>query len=265
MKKLLLVKCVVLLAVLVLSPVVSAIPLWNVNFNDDTVGTAPAIAAATAGIVNTKPTYLLPSTATILVQNSFTGGSASLSDKPVVFDGPGWFKMQFGGAPLDGELNADYCMEFDLLVPSATLSGTSGIFTALIRSPSANIANITLQTTDMRAVLISNQAGAGSLETQMETYNNVWQTDKVMHVGLQLNTAIDKVQAYIDGVKIGEILIAPTATSGYRNVRTLSIEAGGSGDDPFAVDNIVGSGTLIPEPATMMLLLAGFIGLRKRH
>ena len=173
------------------------------------------------------------STATILVESSLSGGSASLSDKPVVFDGAGWPEMQLTGNSMDGELNADYCMEFDLLIPSATLSGTTGIFTALINSPSHTIANITLQTTNMRAILISNQGGAGSLETQVGTFNNAWQTDKVMHVALQLNTATDKVEAYIDGGKIGDVLIAPTATSGYRNVRTLKVMAGGNGDDPF--------------------------------
>ena len=63
-----------------------AIPLIDVDFDAMTAGVAPPTAAYVPGGTITNPTYIYDVIApsSILVQNSFTAGSATLSSKPCV-------------------------------------------------------------------------------------------------------------------------------------------------------------------------------------
>ena len=55
----------------------------------------PAVTPAIGGIYNTKPTAVVEGTASVLVKASYSGGTASLNDKPVVFSGTGWPSVEF--------------------------------------------------------------------------------------------------------------------------------------------------------------------------
>jgi len=73
-------------AIILISGSASASPQWNVNFDSATSGQPPPTATAVPGVVHTAITSMTVSGAgnSLLVQNSFTAGSAILSSKPVV-------------------------------------------------------------------------------------------------------------------------------------------------------------------------------------
>jgi len=110
-----------------------AVPLWNVDFNHMPTGVPPVLATAVGGIVNTNPSTLTISGSlnSVIVQDSFTAGTAALTDKPIVWTqvaqalndpvGSSALTFYFVNAA-DYESPADYFIEFDLLVRAGATS-----------------------------------------------------------------------------------------------------------------------------------------------
>ncbi|MFH1614073.1 MAG: hypothetical protein ABIG61_03175 [Planctomycetota bacterium] len=217
-------------------------PAWEVDFNDMTVDQAPETATAIAGIYNTKPTELVPDGSTILVKSSYTAGSATLSENPVVVSGTGWAKIEFTSHIDDYEVGNDFKVEFDLLIPSSAPVnlGVCGVYLYRNGSGSA-LGYLVFQTTDMRAML-------GSLDSvnpaTNHAINHVWSTETVMHVAFGIDGDTGKLGAWIDGELIGVTELAPDPE--YHGVRTIVIGNGtASAPVEWAVDNIVTSNASI--------------------
>ncbi|MFH1614385.1 MAG: DUF6259 domain-containing protein [Planctomycetota bacterium] len=211
---------------------------WEVDFNDMDVNSAPSTATAVALMTNREPTSITTANSTIEVRSSYTTGTASLDKNPVVVDGNGWAKIQFAGHIDDYEVGKNYCVDFDLLIDDNTPAGT-GIFSVnFYRNGSSTLlGGITLHTTNMKAILTSLDS---TNPAEQASFTNVWSDANVMHVAMQLDTANDKLVAWIDDTLVGDINLAPDPE--YHGVRTIEFANGnGIKDVKWAIDNIVSS------------------------
>ena len=179
------------------------------------------------------------------VQASLSGGSANLSDQPVVFGGASWDPlMRLEGSNEDWQIGVDYALEFDLLIPSSSLTA-GGVVTVLLDENLGNhLGNLTLQTANYRAVIISNGFGVGAGPTESVTVYNAWSADKVMHVVLAMDAARDEIVVFIDNTLIGSVPIA--AAANYHVVKNVVFQTGGNVGNVFGLDDIVSSSD-IPE------------------
>ena len=224
---------------------VGAVPLWDVDFGSMTVGQPPDVAAATPGVVNTQPTGLDVSGGnSILVQSSFTGGSATLSDQPVVFshvDTSGSPMLTFHGAIEDYELGKTFQLEFDLLISSSNLAVNAPVFDVVMRRNGTGtpVAVFTLTSSGWGAMLTSSD---NVNAPQSGTFNSAWAADQVMHVTLLYDPINGVFSAKIDESDVGSISLAQDFEN--QGVRQFYISASAtSSTSAFAVDSIVNSTT----------------------
>lgn len=223
---------------------VLAIPKWNVDFNGMTTGQQPQTASYTYGTLNTKPTGMSGASTnnTILVQSSFTAGSATLSSKPVVFshlDAGNNPMLNFQGYYPDYQVGQPFQLDFDLIISSTSLKTNASIFSVFFRrnGTGTQVGLFTLDTTNYRAGLFSYD----NINSSRSAYfNNVWNPNQLLHVTLLFNPRDDTMSLKINGSSVGSVTLAPCDDD--QGVMTYYL--GGStnaGTGIFAVDNIVSS------------------------
>jgi len=176
------------LAVLIalgMSGPVQAGPLWDVDFSSDTAGFRPTTNAAVAGVVNTRPTGITVQTgASVLVEESFTAGSASLTNNPVVFTTPTGANVGINlhGAEADYQAGTPYKLSFDFLIDGQA-SPSNG---AMLQAQMLNTNNIPV------AKFILEGDGSLRIDTMStdeggvfnQTFADRWEKDTVMSAEL---------------------------------------------------------------------------------
>jgi hypothetical protein len=247
-----------------------AVPLWDVNFANDTVGQRPATNAATAGVVNTRPTATSVSTgASLLVQESFTAGSAVLSNKPVVFSTPGAnVTMSLNGAPADYQAGAFYKLSFDFLIDGAASPSTG----AMLQAQMFNTNNVALA----KFILLGNgdlridtlpviDGGVFNL-----VFSNRWQKDTVMSADLLFSPIDNLFTVNLAGASGGPTSASAAIGGNFDDLGVLNLQFGRASSTvgwTGAVDNIIA----VPEPrlgallGLGALLLATHRAIRRRH
>lgn len=247
------------------------VPLWDINFSGDTVGQPPSTSSATAGVVNTQPTSVVQGGGgnSTLVQESFTAGSATLADKPVVIT----YQSLASSAPSmdllgnidDFEAPAFYRLSFDFLIDGAASPGTG----LMLRVDLLNHDN-----TMMGRAFFS---GDGTLRMDTVGVNNQqfsgrWEKDTVMSAELIFQPFSNRFTVNLEGASGGPSSDMVTMIGGElsdHGVRRVNFRTGSSNVAwTGAVDNIVA----IPEPRFAgallglgVLLLASRRALRRRR
>lgn len=234
------------LAVLGVFYTASAVPLWNVDFNHMPTNAPPVIAAAVGGIVNTNPTSLLisGSSNTVVVQNSFVAGSATLNDRPLV-----WTQVRKAENyppdtssinlnlinATDYEAPADYFLEFDLLIRS-----NPGSHPLSLRISSSSKMLLRLYF-DINTSLMFVTSLVSYPYVELPAFANAWQYDEINRVRIYFNSLEGSFTFKINGKKLGSIYIAdwdtvPSIEKGIRLVGFYSWSANAS--PTLALDNI---------------------------
>lgn len=224
-------KTIILLVYLIITHAAFGIPRWNVTFNGMTTSQTPTYTAAVQGQINSQPTDpVLQTGGTILVQSSFTAGSANLSDTPVVFTHTtnATPVMYFNGNSGDYQRGAGYKLEFDLIVSSTSAANT--LFGCMLYDVnSVQIGYVAFGTSSMRTII-------GNTSTETYFYNT-WQTNTLTHVAIVLDTDAGQLKCSLNGVSIGYIALSNPGAA--LSVSKVEITGGStSGRGTFAIDNI---------------------------
>ena len=217
---------------------------WDVDFNAMAAGQAPDTAPAIAGYVSTAPSSLtVPDPCNVIeVRSSYTTGTASLSDRPVVFDqtdtGTGGMAMTFRGATADYLVGRDFMLEFDFLAAADSPASTSIMGVYFRRSGTSTILGmLAFSTSSNRVAMVSYD---NTNPTVSEDLYNVWTPGVVHHVAFGMDADKGTLAAWLDGVFIGSIDLAPDPAN--QGVIEFAISNGSyATPKTFAVDNIVTS------------------------
>lgn len=234
------------LAVLGIFYPVSAIPLWNVDFNHMPTGAPPVIATAAGGVVNTNPTALTieGSNNTVVVQDSFTAGSATLADRPLVwtqvakaYNNPtnlSSIALYFANST-DYESPADYFLEFDLLIRANPSSHPLSI-----RMYSAS--KMLLRTYfDINTSFACSSSSVGYPYVAYPVFTDAWHYEEVTRVRIYFNSLEGSFTFKINGKKLGSAYFAdwnavPSTEKGIKQVIIQSWSVNTS--TLLAIDNI---------------------------
>lgn len=213
-----------------------AVPQWNIIFNSMTLNSPPATQSAIAGQVNTYPTSVAQggSGNSVLVQSSFTSGSASLSATPVVFTHTtdGSPTLTLAGNSSDYEPGKVYSLSFDLLLGSSP----SGTFFScnLLNSAGSTVSILSMNSSNNRITLMSCDNINPTIYTD---FYSQWQTGQTMHIVIMFNPANGNLSCYVNNWLVGSIYLAPSYTN--QGVSQIQIQPGsGSSRGNFAIDNI---------------------------
>jgi len=237
------------LLLLVVATPASATPLWDVDFESDTPGAAPATAPATANMVNTAPTSI---TAPALVQDGYndTATSASLSSNVLVLDGGRAF---FNGNSTDAITSGVYNIEFDMIREST--SGTGNSFLSVRNTGGGVIATLLFQPQFDRVRITQTGASTTTINSAVSSVDY----DTALNIRFSIDFGAATQEVFVNGSG------SPVLSGTFDPASTLArFDFNAGGGNIWAIDNI----SVIPEPASIVLVglgLIGMVGLGRRR
>jgi len=249
------------LYLLILSASLSpAAPLWDIDFDDMTAGSAPTLSSSQAGVVNTSPTTLTNTgaTNTILVTSNFSANGKTLAGNSLAFVKPvsGTQEITLTGNAADYQASTNYQLSFDLLVDNRNLGQPLNL---RLTTDNTNVSVASL-TFDMAGSIIL----SSNLSSTAMTLTGAWDPSAINSVVVQVDAATKTVFTLIDGALVGQMsldLAGAANPLGVGRVRFRSNSTNQLYSYGLAVDNIVTSTTLspIPEPGSLALVALGAV------
>jgi len=244
------------LLLLVAATPASAGPLWDVDFEADTAGAAPATGAPTAGAVNTMPSNSFAgSPNTLLVQNGYsdTTTTASLSSNVAVLSdtGAGSTVLFFDGADADAASTGIYEIEFDMVREST--DGGNNTFLNIQNTAGANIAQLLFRPNGSDRVTVQQYTSPGVAGTVVNAFFADY--DSALNIRYRFDFGAATQEVFLDDV----LFVSGTLPgSGAVNLDSFEFATGGSTSGTWAIDNVTG---VVPEPTSIVLVGLGLIGL----
>lgn len=261
-------------AAVVVVGMLCAAPAWagsvfNVNFDGMTSGAAPQTAAASKDLVNTKPTSVKNS---VLVQDSFTAGTATLANKPVVMTfydnvaGLNNVELDLAGHANDYATSESYEISYDLIISDQGMTyGKVALRTEFYTNDGSSLAGVGFDARDSSSnriwIFIPGNPSVSVADSG-------WVLNDLMRVTIKLDKNDNKVRVSLDGQEVASASLSVSlAGAGVRRVLLYS-GSNGSATSPAgftaAIDNIAAGPVVIPEPASAMALAVGIAGLASR-
>jgi len=218
----------------------SATSIWNVDFEADTVGSAPAVAPSVANVVGTVPTSV---TQVALVRDGYTDAvtGASLSSKVLEIAGG---RMFINGAT--NTTSGLYEIEFDMLRDDSD-DGTNSFLTVRRANDSSIMAQLSVNPGLGRVSIFQTGASSGAIDSPNGSVNY----DNALNIRYRFDLDAATQQIFVDDV----LLLSGTidASFGLRNIDFDALP-----NDIWVIDNIT---TSIPEPSSIALISLGLIGM----
>lgn len=237
---------------------VLAVPLWDVDFNHMPTGAPPVLATAVGGVVNTNPSSLAitGNLNSMIVQDSFTAGTATLADRPLVWTqvakslndpvGSSAMYLYFVNFSDDYESPADYFIEFDLLVRAGA---TSQPLSFRVYNNDGMILRTYF---DIDGDFVISSSTILYPYTEYASFTAAWNYNEVTRVRIYFNSAVGTFTFKMNGRNIGTASIAdwsavPLTNRGVRQI--VFCQWSSNTSTTLAIDNISSvpfpSGTLI--------------------
>jgi hypothetical protein len=234
---------VVVMSIVVLtamSLVANAVPLFDVNFNSDSLGDHPAVADANAGQVNTHPTDLVGAAGGGFGvwthdQTSYPAFStfgdtafAVLVDPSETFY-PG---IKFWGHPDDAMTSGQVKVSFDLIIDSTvTRQGQMPIYAKDNNGNALCQIAFCLDNLDVR---FAEYSAPGVMSSYFDTGTLV--TDTTMFVEIMFDMDAGRLVMWIDGDPVGSISIPTTSNLARFEVISGAYTLGNTGIDNFVTE-----------------------------
>ncbi len=252
-------------ALLLLTNLGMAAPLWTIDMEAMTASQPPVIqATATSGVANSYPQKYTNAASEnkIEVTSNFTANGKTLSGKSLVFYKPavGDQELTLIGNSLDYTRWTDYQLSFDLLMDSRNTGQPLNIRLTTTES-NFNIGTLIF---DMNGSLL---LGSSLKEGDGLTLSGAWNPADINHVVIQVNSEAKTLSTFINGNFVGSLALnladIDNQPLGVNRIRIRNNSANQRYSYGFGIDNIVTSTTLdaIPEPATWSLLSAVSVAL----
>jgi hypothetical protein len=260
-----------LLLLIISASASTAAPLWDIDFDSMTAGSAPSLQnPALPGVVNTMPTSLnnSDSTNTVLVTSNFSANGKTLTGKSLAFvkSVSGTQEVALIGNSADYSVNTDYQVSFNLLADSRNVGQP---FNLRLTTDNTNVSVASLSFDMAGSIILSSNLSS----TAAMTLTGAWDVNAINSVVVQIDASTKTVFTLIDGRLVGQMsldLAGTTNPLGVGRVRFRSNSTNQLYAYGLAVDDIVTSTTLspIPEPGPLALVALGAIAagaIRKRH
>jgi len=220
------------------------VPVYNIDFNEMTADQAPVSYAPysypqIAGEVINKPTSITVGGAnTILVKDQFSTSGDTMTGKPVVFTdtaSDSSVMLEFTSNYGDYSAPMNFQLEFDVLISSSGLYGSNSIFNVELErnGTGTGVAYFSLNTLNWSATLLSCDTVNPSVT---QTFNNVWNTDRIMRVKLLVDADNNQFSVWIDSTLVGSIALAPDDSN--QGIRRFHFYTANANKAVFAIDNI---------------------------
>jgi len=238
----------------------SAAPIWDVNFEGDTVGSNPAVAAATAGITNTMPTSILEQFSnTVLVENGYTdtvNTGASLSSNVLVLtdDNTGGIsRVRFDGADADAASTGIYEIRFDMVLESTGSGGNN--FLDIRNTAGAVIAGVQFTPSSSRVRLVEYSSPNTVSGVSDATVASTFFADE-LSVTYRFDFGAATQEIIVDGASLAT---GDLPGLGAVNLDLFEFATASSTTHVWAIDNV--TGVAIPEPSSIALVGLGLFGM----
>lgn len=251
--------------VLALNVAANAVPVVDVNFQNDVLGGPPSTDSSPAvGVPIVKPTTITATPGLFTVANDYTSG-ATLTGRSVVMRVT---NEQGGGSVAGGQLNIkgndsdfeagiDYVWSFDLL-----FNGSYGVKNSSLL---IDLYNNTFASAGRQAQLTFNNGNLtlSPVGQTSSTLSGVWAYDEVIKMELKALYSIGEMQIFINGQSVGSMTLAGANTpAGIGGIQFR--HAGNNSHFEVGIANI--RGDAIPEPGSVALLgLAALLLGTKRN
>ncbi len=247
-----------------------ATPLWDIDFSSNhfTAGQPPATGTAVAGAINDRPTGYTTGSAgnSVLVQESFTAGSTTMTGQPVVmtraYEGGG-VNMTLTGHSDDYTSPAPFTLGFDMMLRADPYEGTGGPAVGagnFLEVVLRNNSSVGSEQNLMRMIFISN----GTLQLinnfgVSQTFSNAYSLNQIHHVSGVMNADATQFTVYVDNVEVATVnwTYSGNQADTLGGLSTIIFRNGTSTNTAVwsgALNNI--EITPIPEPSTALLGIA---------
>lgn len=250
--------------VAMISAPVWAVPIFDVDFQSDTVGSPPVVAASVAGVTNTHPTTatVTGTTNTRLVQDGYEalGGSG---DKVLVVsdtDSAGAFDLRFYAAAADAISSGNASISWDMLA-SSTAARTGNFFLDVKNSSGTSVLSLLTQpsTSTTELLKVTTYTSSGGYVDATPFY--IFPRGTVQHIDLILDMDVNTADVYVNSILKWSVSIAYLNGVGALpdgvptdNVAQWRFNAANAANGTYALDNFVFD---VPEPASIALLGLG--------
>lgn len=236
---------------------------WDTDFNSDTVGAAPAVG----------PGVSLPSGVTLTAPSSAVGAtvvatSGGLTDQPLQLVIPAGTDQAANLAYTDWDAfpfdagDDHYVFEWDMSIVSSPALANGTVIMARVEGVGIGPSMIKW---GLDSLGNPHSVGVAFGDGTSVTNWLPWSFNTPMHMAVEIDTVNDLYSVYKDGA----VIIEDVVVSGLSSVYALSLKGahGGVGlpgaGGTVAIDNF--KATVVPEPATLCLMLSGAVLLRSKR
>ncbi|MHB1157748.1 MAG: PEP-CTERM sorting domain-containing protein [Phycisphaerales bacterium] len=241
-----------------------AAPIFDVDFQSDTVGSPPVVAASVAGVTNTHPTTaIITGTGSIntrLVQDGYEalGGSGDkvlvVSDTDTTANNN--FSIQFFAANADAISSGTAVYSWDMLA-SSTAARAGNLFLTISNSSSVAVLSLLTQASGAsnELMILSTYTSSGGVVNASPNYT--FARGAVQHVDVALDMDAKTADVYVNSNLKWSVSIAyKNGGAPTDNVARWTYSAGylSTATGTYALDNFVFD---VPEPASMALMAMG--------